>query len=100
MIGADGYLQHRFSNTSRLDANLGIGYDLINERGNIIATYAGAPGQSFVTTGIDHSPWLVRGGIGYSMLAANGTEVSFRYDAEGRSEYLNHTASVRAKWAF
>ena len=53
-----------------------------------------------MTIGIDHSPWLVRGGIGYSMLAANGTEVSFRYDAEGRSEYLNHTASVRAKWAF
>lgn len=100
VIGADGYLQHRFSNTSRLDANLGIGYDAINERGNIISTYAGAPGQAFVTTGIDHSPWLVRGGIGYSMLAANSTEVSFRYDAEGRSEYLNHTASVRAKWAF
>jgi outer membrane autotransporter protein len=100
VIGADGYLQHRFSNTSRLDAYLGIGYDAINELGNIISTYAGAPGQAFVTTGIDHSPWLVRGGIGYSVLANNGTEVSFRYDAEGRSEYLNHTASVRAKWTF
>jgi hypothetical protein len=43
---------------------------------------------------------MVRGGIGYSMTVANGTEVSFRYDAEGRSDYLNHTASLRAKWAF
>ncbi len=31
---------------------------------------------------------------------ANGTEIGFRYDAEGRSDYLNHTASIRAKWAF
>lgn len=100
VIGADAYLQHRFSTTSRLDANVGIGYDAINKQGNIVAAYAGASGQSFVTTGIDHSPWLLRGGVGYSILAANGTEVSFRYDAEGRSDYLNHTASVRAKWAF
>ncbi|WP_197685167.1 autotransporter outer membrane beta-barrel domain-containing protein [Herminiimonas arsenitoxidans] len=100
VIGADTYLQHRFSKTSRLDVNFGVGYDTINKQGNIVAAYAGAPGLSFVTTGIDHSPWLVRGGIGYSMLASSGTEVAFRYDAEGRSDYLNHTASVRAKWAF
>lgn len=100
VIGADAYLHHRFSNTSRIDANFGVGYDTINKQGNIVAAYAGAPGQSFVTTGIEQSPWLVRGGIGYTMLASNGTEVSVRYDAEGRSDYLNHTASVKAKWAF
>lgn len=100
VIGADTYLQHRLSTTSRLDANIGVGYDTINERGNIVAAYAGAPGQSFATTGIDHSPWLMRAGIGYSVTAAKGTEINFRYDAEGRSDYLNHTASVRAQWAF
>lgn len=31
--GADAYLQHRFSNVSRLDARFGIGYDAVNERG-------------------------------------------------------------------
>ncbi|MNR79941.1 Outer membrane protein B precursor [compost metagenome] len=100
VIGADTYLQHRFSKTSRLDANFGVGYDTIDKQGNIVAAYAGAPGQSFVTTGIDHSPWLVRGGIAYSLITTNGTEINFRYDAEGRSDFLNHTASVRAKWAF
>lgn len=100
VIGVDTYLQHRFSNASRIDANIGVGYDTINKQGNIVAAYAGAPGQSFVTTGIDQSPWLVRGGIGYSMIAASDTEINFRYDAEGRSDFLNHTASVRAKWTF
>ncbi|CAL62385.1 Hypothetical protein HEAR2251 [Herminiimonas arsenicoxydans] len=33
-------------------------------------------------------------------LLASGTEISFRYDAEDRSDYLNHSASIRAKWAF
>jgi len=100
VLGADAHLQHRFSAASRLDANFGVGYDTINKRGNIVAAYAGAPGQAFVTTGIDHSPWLVRGGIGFIHTTANGTEVALRYDAEGRSDYLNQTASVRARWAF
>jgi hypothetical protein len=72
-----------------MDANLGVGYDAINNSGNIVAAYAGAPGQSFVTTGIDHSPWLVRGGVGYVHTTVNGTKIALRYDAEGRSDYLN-----------
>ncbi len=100
VLGADAYLQHRYSAASRLDVNIGVGYDTINKRGNIVAAYAGAPGQAFVTPGIDHSPWLVRGGIGFVHTTANGTEITLRYDAEGRSDYLNHTASVRANWTF
>jgi subtilase-type serine protease len=100
VLGADAHLQHHYSATSRLDVYLGLGYDTINKRGNIVAAYAGAPGQAFVTTGIDHSPWLVRGGLAYSMTSTSGTEITLRYDAEGRSGYLNHTASVRANWAF
>ncbi|MBX9800102.1 MAG: autotransporter domain-containing protein [Burkholderiaceae bacterium] len=100
VLGADAHLQHRYSAVSRLDANFGVGYDTINKRGNIVAAYAGAPGQAFVTSGIDHSPWLLRGGIGFVHTTMNGTEIALRYDAEGRSDYLNQTASVRAKWAF
>jgi len=100
VLGADAYLQHRFSATSRLNAHIGIGYDTINKPGAIVAAYAGAPGLSFVTSGIELSPWLIRGGIGYTHTMENGTEVSVRYDAEGRSDYLNQSASVRAKWMF
>ncbi|CAL60796.1 conserved hypothetical protein; putative Outer membrane autotransporter barrel domain [Herminiimonas arsenicoxydans] len=100
VISADAHLQHHFTAVSKIEANFGVGYDTINESGNIVAAYAGAPGQSFVTTGINHSPWLVRGGMGYSHKTLNGTTITVRYDAEGRSDYLNHTASVRANWAF
>ncbi|ABR90419.1 autotransporter [Janthinobacterium sp. Marseille] len=100
VLGADLHLLHSLSSTSRIEVNLGVGYDAINKSGNIVAAYAGAPGLSFVSNGIDHSPWLLRGGIGYTHRTGNGTEVSLRYDAESRSDYLNQSASVRAKWAF
>lgn len=100
VLGTDVRLQHRFTPASKFEANFGVGYDTINKRGNIVAAYAGAPGQSFVTNGVDHSPWLVRGGIGYSHKTVGGTEILVRYDAEGRSDYLNHTASVKASWNF
>ncbi len=100
LLGAEANLRHRFSPASRIDVNVGIAYDTINKSGNIAATYAGAPGQAFATAGIDHSPWLIRGGIGYTHTTLNGTEINLRYGAEGRTGYLNQTASIRMNWAF
>lgn len=100
VLMAEGRLRHTLSERSQLDANLGIGYDLINDRNSIVSTYAGAPGQSFATRGIDQSPWIVSGGIGYTMQANRNTQITLRYDAEGRDDYLNQTASVKANWAF
>jgi len=100
VLGADLHLLHSLSPASRFEANFGVGYDTINKSGNIVAAYAGAPGLSFVSNGIDHTPWLLRGGIGYTHRTDNDTEVSLRYDVESRSDYLHQSASVRAKWAF
>ena len=85
---------------SRIEANAGVGYDTINKAGNVVATYAGTPGQSFATQGIDHSPWLFAGGLTYVHNTAGGAEISVRYDVEGRSDYLNQSASIKAKWLF
>ncbi|HWV62704.1 MAG TPA: autotransporter domain-containing protein [Oxalicibacterium sp.] len=100
LLTAEGRIRHALSERSQLDANLGIGYDLINDRNSIVSTYAGAPGQSFATRGIDQSPWIVSGGIGYTVQANRNTQITLRYDAEGRDDYLNQTASVKANWAF
>lgn len=100
VLMAEGRIRHALSERSQLDANLGIGYDLVNDRSSIVSTYAGAPGQSFATRGIDQSPWIVSGGIGYTMQANRNTQITLRYDAEGRDDYLNQTASVKANWAF
>lgn len=43
---------------------------------------------------------MVRGGLGVVSNTAGGMEVSARYDAEYRKDFLNQTASVKLRWAF
>ena len=100
VLSAGTRVRYALSNRSWLSANLGAGYDTINDRGNLVSVYAGAPGQSFATAGIDHSPWLINAGVGYTYQANAGMQVVLRYDVDGRSGYLNQTASVKAGWVF
>ncbi|WP_290971391.1 autotransporter outer membrane beta-barrel domain-containing protein [Herbaspirillum sp.] len=100
VLGVESRLVHALDAQSQLSAHLGAGYDAINDRGDLVAAYAGAPGQSFTASGIDHSPWIIKAGIGYTHKTAQGTDVSLRYDAEGRSGFINQSASVKATWRF
>ncbi|QNG98999.1 autotransporter outer membrane beta-barrel domain-containing protein [Pseudomonas sediminis] len=99
-LGIDGRIVHALSPNAQLEAIVGVSYDAINDDGNLAATYTGAPGQSFVATGIDHGPWLAKAGVGYTYRLENGTDISIRYEANGRDDYLNQSASVKAVWNF
>uniref|UniRef100_UPI0031DF1972 autotransporter outer membrane beta-barrel domain-containing protein n=1 Tax=Herbaspirillum sp. TaxID=1890675 RepID=UPI0031DF1972 len=100
VLGVESRLVHALDAQSQLSAHLGAGYDAINDRGDLVAAYAGAPGQGFTASGIEHSPWIIKAGIGYTHKTAQGTDVSLRYDAEGRSGFINQSASVKATWRF
>lgn len=100
IVAADGKLSHALSDRSKLVANLGLGYDLINERASVTSTLAGAPTAAFSTLGIKPSAWLVRGGVGVTFRATEAIELTTRYDAEVRTGYSNQTVSVNARWSF
>lgn len=100
LVALDAKLTHQIDNRLTLTANLGAGYDLINERTSITSAFAGAPGASFVTYGIDPRPWLARGGLGAIYQPKDDLEITGRYDVEHQSGYLNQTASVKFNWAF
>jgi autotransporter family porin len=100
LLGADARLVHRLDARSSLSANVGLAYDTINQQGLIVSNYAGAPGLSFSTTGMEHSPWLMRAGMAYSHKTAAGTDLALRYDAEGRDGFIHQVVSVKATWAF
>ena len=100
LLSVDGKFNYALSEATVLSANLGAGYDVIDEDGSITSTYAGAPGTAFKTPGMDMEPWVARAGLGLSHTLAGGTEVSLRYDAETRSDFTNQGASVKARWAF
>lgn len=100
IVGAEGRLAHKIDGERLFTANLGIGYDMINKRGIINSSYAGG-GPAFVTTGISTSPWMVRGGAGFTFTKVRNAQVSVRYDFEARSSsYLNQTASVNVRMPF
>jgi outer membrane autotransporter protein len=100
IVAADGKFTHALSDRSTLTANLGVGYDLINDQASIASTMAGTPTVAFATKGIDSSPWVLHGGAGMVYRADERTEVTARYDVEGREDFTNQTASVKVRWAF
>ena len=100
ILSVNGKLNHKLSDATTFSVNAGAGYDAINQQVSISSSFAGAPGISFVTYGLDQSPWLARAGLGLVHKSRNGVEFNARYDAEYRSGYLNHSASLKASWAF
>ena len=100
ILGVNGKLNHKLDNATTVNVNAGVGYDVINKNASILASYAGASGASFVTYGIEQSPWLARGGLGLVHKTKGGMEIDVRYDAEYRTSFLNHSASAKLSWAF
>ena len=95
IAGLDSSLAHALSANTAVRLNLGVGYDLINDDGAVKAAFAGAPGQRFTTAGERASPWLLRSGAGLVTTFTNGAELSLNYDAQSRSDFTDHTASVK-----
>jgi outer membrane autotransporter protein len=100
VVGIDGKVSHAINAKVALVANLGVGYDLINDQASLTSAFAGAPTVAFTTKGIDPSPWLARGGFGIVGRVSETTEISARYDFEVRDSFDNQTASVKVRWAF
>ncbi len=100
ILAVDGKYAKELRPGTTFTANVGLGYDVLNERASITAAYAGAPGAAFTTHGLEPSPWLMRGGLGLVSQMASGMEVSLRYDAEYRQDFLNQSASVKLRWQF
>ena len=78
-------------------ANAGIGYNTLNNQTQITASYAGG-GSSFVTTGIDVSPWLFTAGVGLVGMRTERLDLSVNYDLEASpSGFLNQMGSLVLK---
>ncbi|MDC7699478.1 autotransporter family protein [Vogesella indigofera] len=100
VLALEGKLIRDLGNGTQLQANLGVGYDTLNERSSIVSAFAGAPNAAFVTYGADPSPWQVRGGFGLTHKTASGMEITGRYDALYKTDFLNQTVSVKLRWMF
>jgi subtilase-type serine protease len=100
LLGTAARLNYALTASSQLSTYLGASYDVINERDELVATYAGAPGQSFTTPGPARSPWLLKAGVSYRFKLVEAADISLRFDAEGRSGFINQSAAIKASWRF
>ncbi|UIN19990.1 S8 family serine peptidase [Herbaspirillum frisingense] len=100
VLGVETRLNYALSPESQISTHLGAGYDAINDRDDMVVRYAGVPGPGFSVPGSARSPWLMKAGISYTVKAVYGTEVSLRYDADGRSGIINQSAAIKASWRF
>lgn len=99
IIMAKGNLSHELNNQATLIANAGLGYDLINDKTSLTASYVGG-GTAFTTEGLSPSPWLAKVGVGINYNISDTTAVMAHYDLEGRDDFLSQTASLRFRWVF
>ena len=100
VLGVDGKFDFAIDETSKITANLGIGYDVLNDQGSVTSAFVGG-GGAFTTDGTDQSPWVYRGGLGYVMSKTKSLELSVRYDIEGRSsDFTNQTGSLNLRMPF
>lgn len=100
LLTTDLKVAHQFEQGAKIVANGSVGYDFINKQAQTTAIFTGG-GPSFVTDGLKVSPWFYRVGLGLIKENDKGTEVSIRYDLEGRtSGYVNQTVSAKVRWAF
>lgn len=100
IVGVDGKWVHALNKNSDIRFNVGLGYDFLNERASVTSVFAGAPGASFTTYGLKPSPWIGSAGFGFVHNTQDGTEITLRLDAEFRDDFLNKSASLKARWAF
>jgi hypothetical protein len=100
LITADGKFTRKVQENTTLTANLGVSYDALAKQNSITSAFAGDATASFTTLGLNASPWLARGGLGF-VRTQNGTEVTLRYDVDARTSHLvNQTVSAKVRWSF
>lgn len=91
---------YQLSDSLKFTANAGIGYNTLNNQTQIRASFAGG-GISFVTYGMNVSPWLYSAGIGLASFEKNGIELGVRYDLQtSPTGFTNQMASVRFRMSF
>jgi outer membrane autotransporter protein len=100
VLAADGKVDFSVSDTAKLTANLGVGYDALADRDAVTAAFAGTPGASFSARGVNPSSWLVRGGLGYVMSSSSAMQVTARYDIDARDGFTNQTVSLKVMKPF
>ena len=92
-------VSHQFGARTKLDVDVGVTYDVNNERATTTSSFVGG-GGTFVTNGIRVDPWVKRAGLGLTHTLPIGAELTARYDTDMRTKFQDQAVSLKVRWAF
>ncbi|MGB5918697.1 autotransporter domain-containing protein [Arcobacter sp.] len=96
LLGVGTLANYKLNNDSRIVGSVNIGYNLHDRQQSVTASYQGATGVSFDTTGIDNGRWSYDLGVGYEMDINDTSNINFSYNRQGQgSDFTNNTFSAK-----
>lgn len=96
ILGLGTRAHYNLDETSKIIANINLGYDVNNKQQSITAAYEGASGVKFSTEGIDNGRWNYDLGLGYERDVKVGHNINFSYNYQGQgSTFENHVLSAK-----
>ena len=99
VLGVGAKLNYATSDTVLLMANAGVGYDVLTERSNLTASFAGG-GAQFTTQGVEPEELVYDLDLGAKFTLKNDSELTIRYGLTGREDYTEQSASVNLRFLF
>jgi uncharacterized protein with beta-barrel porin domain len=94
---ADVRIDHSLDSKMTLSANAGAGYNTLNNQVSATSAYAGG-GTTFVTNGLQVSPWLYNAGVGVTGQIDKNLQLNVRYDnVFSPTGYINQMVSAKLK---
>lgn len=101
VFGVEESLKYSMIEGTNLILNVALGYDFGDTNQNVLASYYGASGTTFTTSGIDNGPWAYKTGVEIAQELQNDLSVSVAYDLDGKgSDFKNHSVSAKVNWKF
>jgi outer membrane autotransporter protein len=98
--GANVRVDHTLKNGLNLSVNVGAAYNALNNQVQATSAYVGG-GPSFVTNGLEVSPWLYNAGAGIGGMISKDVELNVRYNINfSPTNYTNQMVSANVKWLF
>jgi len=97
LTSADLRVDHMLADKFKLSANVGAGYNALNNQVQMTTAFQGG-GPAFTTNGLQISPWLYNAGLGLSGRVSRDVELNVRYDTQfSTSGYNNQMVSAKIK---
>ena len=100
LFGMSGKFSQQLNDTFSLDMSAGLAYDLLNEDSQVVSAFAGQPGASFSTTGLERDKLEYRAGLGLNVASDSSLKLKLSYDYAGRAQFSNQSVAAKLRWSF